>query len=256
MAVVICIVPVSPMRKEAAHRSEMVSQFLFGECAVLVEEAEDFLKVRGVYDGYEGWCQRSQLRAIKDSVSPVTTFFSGRFHNEVQLQGQLMSVPFGCPLYSAEQCAALFGERTVDDKDHLPNAIDSSLPFTPERLLDISLRFLNTSYLWGGKSVFGIDCSGFSQQVFKMMGIPLLRDAYQQAEEGEAVRDLASARIGDLAFFNNAAGRITHVGILLERSEIIHASGRVRIDRITEDGIYNEEGKKTHVLHSIRRMYQ
>ena len=103
--------------------------------------------------------------------------------------------------------------------------------------------------------MFGIDCSGFSQQVFKLMGIPLLRDAYQQAEGGAFVPDLASAHIGDLVFFDNEAGRITHVGILLSPLEIIHASGRVRIDRISVEGIYNEEGKKTHNLHSIRRMH-
>ncbi|HEY0058227.1 MAG TPA: C40 family peptidase [Flavisolibacter sp.] len=255
MAVVVCIVPVSPMRREAAHRSEMVSQLLFGECANILEDEGDFIKVRGAYDSYEGWCQRSQLKAIDDSVPPATTLFSSGFHDEVLLQGEPMSIPFGCPLYSAEQSAILFGEGLVDNKDLLPNAIQSSLGFTPERVRDISIRFLNTSYLWGGRSVFGIDCSGFSQQVFKLMGISLLRDAYQQAERGEAVPDLSSARIGDLVFFNNEAGRITHVGILLKPNEIIHASGRVRIDRITGEGIYNEQDKKTHNLHSIRRMH-
>jgi cell wall-associated NlpC family hydrolase len=243
------------MRKEAAHRSEMVSQLLFGEGATIIEEEGDFTRVRGVYDNYEGWCQRSQLRGMDNSVPPETTLFSGAFHNEVLLEGRMMSVPFGCPLYSMEQNTELFGAGVVDHKNIRQNAINSSQGFTPERLRDISMRFFNTSYLWGGKSVFGIDCSGFSQQVFKLMGISLLRDAYQQAEGGAVVPDLTSARIGDLVFFNNEAGKITHVGILLSPNEIIHASGRVRIDNISEDGIYNKEGRRTHNLHSIQRVH-
>ena len=254
MAVLVCTVPVSPMRREAAHRSEMVSQLLFGECALILEEEGDFVKVCGAYDGYEGWCQRSQLRAISDEIPPSTTLYSNDYCAEVMLQGQRMFLPFGSPIYGAEQNAKLFGEGSLDNKNFSQNAIQSAQGFTPERLQDASLRFLNTSYLWGGKSVFGIDCSGFSQQVFKLMGIPLLRDAYQQAEQGEAVTDLASSSTGDLLFFDNEAGRITHVGILLHPQEIIHASGRVRIDKIGADGIYNEEGRKTHRLHSIRRV--
>jgi cell wall-associated NlpC family hydrolase len=90
--------------------------------------------------------------------------------------------------------------------------------------------------------------------VFKFFGIKLLRDAYLQAAQGEEVMNLNVANAGDLAFFENDEGRITHVGILLNDKEIIHASGKVRIDKIDEEGIITAEGKRTHKLHSIKRM--
>ncbi len=117
--------------------------------------------------------------------------------------------------------------------------------------------FLNAPYLWGGRTPWGIDCSGLTQQVYKHFGMPLLRDASQQATQGETVNFLAEAKPGDLAFFDNAEGRIIHVGILLSPEEIIHASGRVKIDRIDNEGIYSEElGKRTHQLRIIKRFYQ
>ncbi|MFI5159591.1 MAG: C40 family peptidase, partial [Sphingobacteriales bacterium] len=101
---------------------------------------------------------------------------------------------------------------------------------------------------------FGIDCSGFVQAVFKLHGTKLKRDASQQAEQGSLIESLEEARLGDLAFFKNADGRVVHVGIMLNNKQIIHASGKVKIDSIDEDGIYSEELKRhTHTLHSIKR---
>ena len=120
----------------------------------------------------------------------------------------------------------------------------------------IADRFLGTSYLWGGRSVFGVDCSGFVQQVFRLFGVALQRDAYQQAEQGKAVESINDARAGDLAFFHNDAGRITHVGLVLSGGHIIHASVRVRIDVLDQKGIFVEEtGVRSHRLHSIRRFF-
>ena len=122
-------------------------------------------------------------------------------------------------------------------------------------LKDIAMLFLNTAYLWGGRSIFGVDCSGFCQTVFRFIGIPLLRDAYQQASQGEAIGFLQEAKLGDLAFFDNEEGRITHVGMLLDQETIIHASGRVRIDTIDHQGIVNvDTGLCTHKLRIIKRM--
>ncbi len=119
----------------------------------------------------------------------------------------------------------------------------------------LTYRYLNTPYLWGGKSSVGIDCSGFTQQVFKILGIPLLRDAYQQATQGEAVNSLVEATCGDLAFFDNEQSRITHVGIMIDNKTIIHASGYVRIDKIDEEGItHSITGKRTHKLWGVKRM--
>jgi cell wall-associated NlpC family hydrolase len=104
--------------------------------------------------------------------------------------------------------------------------------------------------------VFGIDCSGFTQQVFKMFGVKLLRDAYLQAEQGAKLESIEKAGLGDLAFFQNANGKITHVGIVLENNQIVHASGKVRIDNLDGEGVVNmETRKRTHRLHSMRRFF-
>lgn len=124
-----------------------------------------------------------------------------------------------------------------------------------DSLKKISYTFINTSYLWGGRSVFGIDCSGFTQVVFKCLSIPLLRDASQQATQGDEVGFLQEGKSGDLAFFDNHAGRITHVGILLNENTIIHASGKVRVDTIDSLGIVNTDtGQRTHKLRLIKRI--
>ena len=133
--------------------------------------------------------------------------------------------------------------------------VENSSCFVP--LNSAAKFFLNAPYLWGGRTPWGIDCSGLTQQVYKHFGIAILRDASQQATQGKTVNFLAEAKPGDLAFFDNAEGRIIHVGILLSPEEIIHASGRVKIDRIDNEGIYSEElGKRTHQLRIIKRFYQ
>jgi cell wall-associated NlpC family hydrolase len=125
----------------------------------------------------------------------------------------------------------------------------------PKSIRQLTYKFLNTPYLWGGKSVFGVDCSGFTQTIFKFLHIPLLRDAYQQATQGEAVGFLEETKTGDLAFFDNEEGKITHVGILLSANEIIHASVKVRIDKIDNMGIVRSDNfQRTHHLRIIKRL--
>jgi hypothetical protein len=118
-----------------------------------------------------------------------------------------------------------------------------------------AMTFLKSPYLWGGKTPFGIDCSGFTQQVFRMCGIHLQRDAYQQATQGAVIENLSEAQPGDLAFFDNEKNRITHVGIILETNKIIHASGEVRIDKLDTQGIWNKDRNTyTHKLRNIQRI--
>lgn len=197
-----CAVAIAPLRKEASHRSEMVSQLLAGETAEILETEKQFTRVRCSHDGYEGWIANNQLQPAAQpaiAIKPVAGF----------------------------------------DEDGLRK---------------VAMKFLDVPYLWGGRSNCGIDCSGFSQRVFRDCGISLPRDAYQQAELGEVVGFLQEAVCGDLAFFDNEEGRITHVGIMLASDSIIHAAGKVRIDPIDQFGIIQREsGTRTHKLRIIKR---
>ena len=253
----ICLLSVVPMRKEPSHRSEMVSQPLFGEYVSLGEEKDDFVFTRCVYDGYEGWVQANQLTPVTDNELLETSFYTNAFASLVTKNTTTVHVPFGTPVYNQQQlkfsvqgihCQYLFQpQQTWDTRE---------FRFSETSLQAVYQPFLNTPYLWGGKSVFGVDCSGFAQQVFKFFGVKLLRDAYLQAEKGEEVPSLKGGKPGDLAFFQNEKGRVTHVGIILSGNKIVHASGRVRIDTINSEGILNDEtGKRTHTMHSIRRYF-
>ena len=252
MSHAVCIVPVSPMRKEASHRSEMTSQLLFGEFVEILNEAKDFIQVKCLYDGYEGWCQQTQFEKINESEIIETKEFAGSFQNKILINNEPAYLPFGSPLYYLEMESFAWGKYIVNYL-HAKQNSSGNIPFTFDNLKEISTQFMNTAYLWGGKSVYGIDCSGFAQQVFKFFGIKLLRDAYLQATQGETVNNIADTIPGDLAFFKNEENRINHVGIVLNNGEIIHASGKVRIDTITDDGIVTNEGNRTHQLHSIKR---
>lgn len=254
MITAINLLSVIPMRKEPAHRSEMVSQMLFGEFAEILGEEGDFRKVKCLYDDYEGWVQANQLTETDKVLQ--TGDFIGIWSDDVIVNGQRVHAPLGSPVYS-ESGASTFNGSGVNyvlkEGSVWNNTAQEINAGSLERIYSL---FLNTPYLWGGKSVFGIDCSGFVQQVFKMFGIKLLRDAYLQAEQGKVVENIDQARLGDLAFFQNEKGRITHVGMLLDNNKIVHASGKVRIDILDEKGIVNNETKKrTHQLHSMKRFF-
>lgn len=245
----ICIVPVCPIRAEASHRSEQVSQLLFGEVCEVQERTKDFVKVRVVYDDYEGWCQENQLDDLTTDVLPKMKELTSDWINQVKIDDKIMNVPFGCPI---PESGAICNHTIIYNGASI-NVEKNTM--SEELLQKYSFIFLNTAYLWGGRSVFGVDCSGFTQLVFKCLNIPLLRDASQQVTQGDEVGFLEEVRCGDLAFFDNEAGKITHVGILLNSGIIIHASGKVRIDTIDNLGIINAENKKrTHKLRLIKRI--
>lgn len=253
----ICLLPVIPVRKEPSHRSEMVSQLLFGEYVLMGEEKDDFVFVKCDYDGYEGWVQAKQLTPIEKNGFLQTDVYTANFATPVTKNDSLLHVPFATPVYAQ------------NDFNFLAGGYSFTYLMQPQQTWKVSERwfsvgtlaaayqpYLNAPYLWGGKSVYGTDCSGFVQQVFKLFGVRLLRDAYLQAEQGNRVTSLAEARVGDLAFFQNEKGRVTHVGIVLDEGKIVHASGEVRIDAITEEGIFNNQmRKRTHEMHSIRRFF-
>lgn len=254
MPFLVCIVSVAPVRAEAAHRSEQTSQLLFGEVCELLESSEGFLRIRVVYDNYEGWCQATQLTEIDEAQAATQpVLLAAEWVNPVTVNGQLMQIPFGSSLALLQNGNGTLGRYSVSYKGSYTDAIANSS--SEESLKKFALNFLNTPYLWGGRSVFGVDCSGFSQLVFKCMNIHLFRDSYQQATQGEAIGFLQEVKCGDLAFFDNETGKITHVGILLNENTIIHSSGKVRIDAIDNLGIINgDTGKRTHNLRVIKRV--
>ncbi|SEW41335.1 C40 family peptidase [Chitinophaga arvensicola] len=257
MPYAIVIVPVAPLRSAASHKSEMISQLLWGAGVEITETAPDgWVKVKNQYDDYTGWATAAHLEIISDALylAPPAFYLPG-WVNRVRMNDQLMQVPFGCLVKSNSNTSTQWGNITVKFEDQL-------LPFPVSGEVDVTAlksaawQFLNTGYLWGGVSVFGTDCSGFTQNVFKLSGISLWRDAYQQAAQGNTVDFLQEARLGDLAFFDNEEGRITHVGILLNDHEIIHSSGKVRIDPIDNQGIINADtGLRTHRLRIIKRYF-
>jgi gamma-D-glutamyl-L-lysine dipeptidyl-peptidase len=248
MVEVICVVPVAPLRAEGSHRAEMVSQILFGETAQVLSETKDFYQIQMRQDGYEGWCQKLQLQVVAEGANVTTAGYTANWINTAQLNGQNIQLPLGTPIVSYK--------HTNFELAYTGAMLDAANnAYTPEALENLAKQFLGTAYLWGGRSVFGIDCSGFVQMVFKLFNCKLPRDAYQQAEMGEAIGFLAEAKTGDLAFFDNEQGNITHVGILLAPNLIIHASAMVRIDPIDQAGIVSSTtGLRTHQLRTIRRI--
>ncbi|MFL5809165.1 MAG: NlpC/P60 family protein [Flavisolibacter sp.] len=250
MRYAICTVPAAAVRKDDAHRSEMVNQLLFGEVMEILEEKGDWLRIRSIYDDYEGWLTNHLVTdAEQDIAKAPLQYVTEGLINNIQFKEQLLIVPMGSTLPGFNEHTTLFwnGEFKGPFR-RVANTFEIS------ELINTAEEWLNVPYLWGGKTLMGVDCSGFVQTVFKLYDIHLKRDAYLQAEQGKAI-ELKDAETGDVAFFNNEKGRITHVGIMMNSDQIIHASGKVRIDGMSEKGIVNSEnGKKTHAFHSLRRM--
>ena len=252
MPFAICVVSAAPVRKEPAHRAEMISQFLFGETMEILDEKEEWFFVRSLFDGYEGWLTHHLIQSVPEVIATVPTkYVSTGLLNPVTLPTELVNLSMGSSLTGYDAETRLLWDGLHKYHGTFRNIDD---PVSTDLLLHALQPWINAPYLWGGRTFMGVDCSGFVQIIFKVLGVALKRDAYLQAMEGTPVGDLILAKTGDVAFFNNEAGRITHVGIVLNGDQIIHASGKVRIDTLTKAGIIqNETGKQTHVLHSINR---
>lgn len=255
MRYAVCCVPVSAIRIEPSHKSEMVSQQLFGECCTIMEETVGWIKVKCKFDAYEGWSQASHVVDIDlENYERYDEDLTGDWVNELNYNGHHMFVPLGSSLTALQNGRAFWRKNSVHYKGKVWNL--SEVKITPKLIKQLVYKFLNTPYLWGGKSVFGIDCSGFSQLVFKLVNIAIPRDSSQQALQGNTISFLQEAHCGDLAFFDNDEGNITHVGIILNEHEIIHSSGKVRLDKIDNQGILNVETKqRTHKLRIIKRYF-
>jgi hypothetical protein len=254
MSYAVCCVPLAPVRIEPDHRSEMISQLLFGECCIIsITENNGWIKIVNKLDAYTGWCRRSHFQEIDDAQYYLEeNDLAADWVNEIDYNGHPMWVPFGSSLTAMKNGHVSWRKNTV----HFTGNVwePSKAKQDAKTIKQLAFKFLNTTYLWGGRSVFGIDCSGLTQLLYKFLNIHLLRDARQQATQGELVSFLEQAHCGDLAFFDDEEGRIIHVGILLNTQEIIHAAGKVRIDKIDDQGIIDADtGERTQRLQSIRR---
>ncbi len=246
-------IPLVPLRSAPSETAEMVSQLLFGQQIEIVRQEEKWLFVRNLQDEYEGWISENTVCKSHFSKKPTNDadFQVVKSHilccQKVKTQEKMLLTGGSLIPKPIDNEFVLFNERYRIEKEN-------QMPKT-ENITLLASQYLNNPYLWGGKSCMGIDCSGFVQVVFSMVGKALKRDASQQVKEGETVHFLNEAKEGDLAFFENKEGKITHVGILLNNKEIIHASGYVKIDDIDHEGIISKTTKKyTHKLKIIKRI--
>lgn len=248
----ICPLSIVPVRKEPSDRSEQVTQWLFGETADVLQQEEKWTLLRFHHDGYEGWVDNKQLSAAPDGVDLLPVRSAEQFVHISTAKGALM-LPFGAVLPSYSAGTFELGGEHLGFPGRVGGTASNGT--TVQRLLALKDQWLNTPYLWGGRSPAGVDCSGLTQMLFLLCGVKLPRDAYQQAEVGGPVELIDLAATGDLAFFDNDEGRIIHVGIVLSDRRIMHASGRVRIDTLDQEGIFNaEERRYTHRLRLMKRV--
>ena len=249
----ICNLAIIPLRFEPSDKSEIVSQVLFGEHFEILEKFNQWSRIKMQYDDYEGWVDSKQYQLISEAnykqLSQDAIILNADLIEYITGPNNLLlPIPLAASLsflnYNDINTASFDFEGTkisgVKNKSSIINS---------------AFMYLNAPYLWGGKTPFGIDCSGFTQMVYKLNGYKLLRDASQQAKQGEALSFIEESEPGDLAFFDNEEGNIIHVGIIMENNYIIHASGKVRIDRLDHLGIYNGDlNKHTHKLRVIKKI--
>ena len=253
----VCRLSIVPVRAEASDKSELTTQLLFGDHYEINDTSKDkkWLKIRINFDQFEGWLDAKQHhpvsyeyyeylnRAEFKITTDVTASLLYNKSPQIILMGSMIPIS-SSELFKMEEQFAFNGEaKNVGQKREY------------EYLRNISFKYLNAPYMWGGKSPFGIDCSGFVQMVFKICGYRLFRNSWQQSNQGKSFRDVGLAKPGDLIFFKNAEEKVNHVGIFLEGDRIIHASGKVRVDHLNEEGILNLETKiYSHQFSHVRRI--
>lgn len=249
----ICNLANIPLRIEPSDRSELVSQVLFGEHFILLDQNPKWSKVKLAFDGYEGWIDNKQFKVITEEQYELLSKDSIVLNADLMEyvtspDNLLMPIPLGASL-------SFLNYESINTENLYFEGIRTSGIKPKSNLIDTAFMYINAPYLWGGKTPFGIDCSGFTQMVYKLNGYNLLRDASQQAAQGDALSFIEESEPGDLAFFDNEEGNIIHVGIIMENNYIIHASGKVRIDRLDHLGIYNAEtNRHTHKLRVIKKI--
>ena len=249
----ICELANIPLRFEPSDRSEIVSQVLFGEFFEITETIKNWQKIKLFDDNYEGWIDVKQSRMISQNNFEALSNAPKELNSDLveyisTKENILIPIPLGASL-------SFLHLKSINTSGFIFEGSKTSNIQPKSKLIETAFLYLNAPYLWGGKTPFGIDCSGFTQMVYKLNGYSILRDASQQATLGEALSFIEESEPGDLAFFDNEEGKIIHVGIIMNDNYIIHASGKVRIDRLDHLGIFNAEtNRHTHKLRVIKRI--
>ena len=239
----ICELSVLPVRKNPHSTNELVTQILYGEIFTIIEKREKWSKISNYYDKYEGWVNNAQIKFIDkkkfNSIKSNNSVYCNDTNGYIiDKDNEKTLIPIGSLVSSCNQLKSKY--------------IGKSSLLTKSNIIKTAKQYLNSPYLWGGRIPFGIDCSGFSQIVYKINGIKIKRDASQQANEGK-ITSIKDLKTGDLAFFGKTNKKATHVGIMINKNEIIHAFGKIRIDKVNNKGIVNSETKKlTHKLIGFR----
>lgn len=249
----ICNLSIVPIRFEPSDRSEQVSQLLFGEHFTILEQDKKWTKIEVAFDNYVGWIDNKQYSIINEdhfnylNNSPIV--LNNDLIEYISSPNNILTpIPLGASISFLEN-------EQINASNYTFDGVKICGQKEKDNLIKTAFMYLNTPYLWGGKTPFGIDCSGFTQMVYKINGYKLLRDASEQASQGDALSFIEESEPGDLAFFDNEEGNITHVGIMMNDNYIIHASGKVRIDRLDHLGIYNvDTGRHTHKLRVIKKI--
>lgn len=236
------------MRLDPLDKSELISQVLYGDYFKVLEQRKYWSKIRLAFDNYEGWIDNKQYFEITEkqykTLNQELPKLSADLVEFIQDKNE--------QLYSISLGSSLNGLSILNHRFD-GNSVSNIL--SKNNIIKTSFLYLNAPYLWGGKTPFGIDASGFTQMVYKLNGYKLLREAVQQATQGEALSFIEESEPGDLAFFDNNEGIITHVGIIMKDNYIIHAFGKVRIDRLDHSGIYNVDTHiHTHKLRVIKKV--
>ncbi len=249
-----------PVRSEPREKSEMCTQILFGEHYTILEEQSKWCQIKLAFDGNEGWIDRIMVNEVSENsflqLRDIPRIVTTDVFNIVQMHGDysnfLIVAGSSLPHFDSASRTFQIGEVIY----HIQG--NSTYPLAKnvrEVIIENGLKYFNSPYLWGGRSPFGIDCSGFSQILYKMAGLTIPRNANQQSLLGDNLSFVEEALPGDLAFFDSDDGAIIHVGIIWEKNKIIHSSGKVRIDNVDHFGIYNIDTKRyTHQMRLMRRL--
>lgn len=257
-----------PVRTEPQESAEMSTQMLFGEVCTVLSEQPRWSYIRLLQDGQEGWADAKMIAPLAEreekqlNEAPYALVVFPMAYAVSENNGQTIPLTAGTRLYNYKD--GRFEMLGVGFRIDPSMVIEQTLPLNEQNLLQTVRFFLNIPYLWGGKNAMGMDCSGFTQTVLSLFGRTLLRNASQQAVQGEPVESLQNVQAGDLAFFckpDSESKSVTHVGILIDSARIIHCSGRVKVEKIDPQGIFSVEqadaahpqGQYTHMLLNIRR---